>query len=438
MACWARPTSCTRQTQSRSRRCGITTQCACATTQRSAGRRVCGGGGGGGRCRWVCVEEQQRQQALAAGPPFLCAGALRARAAFADACPHRLPRPGLPGVWRHRGGQGRADMDRRDVWIRLWRRRVQHLAQVGGGLYAVPRLHAHAHPAQHTLRAHVAGGQLVRAARGGSLDTQALPCSAAWTRRAAWAAGAADCPPPGTHKVRPPLLPPPPPQSRSFDKHWYFAFDVHKCPPWNLDVPKPQEGIFPPPPHPRDFNSKVRWERRQRQQQRQQRQRWPGGFGARAAKLRGSGEDRDRGLHHTTQRSSTLVSPACHPTGLPARVPGPGGRVHNGVGQRSHLRLPPAQLPAFAAADRRVQQGAEGAPLGCAFFGGEGVNSAPHGAVLHTLIWEALQRGGELSAPWRCAPHNVPSIVAHRFATRGRHVSGPSPVPRHQSGPQVD
>lgn len=36
----------------------------------------------------------------------------------------------------------------------------------------------------------------------------------------------------------------------SFDKHWYFGFDVHKCPPWRLDVEKPMEGLFPPPPHP--------------------------------------------------------------------------------------------------------------------------------------------------------------------------------------------
>ncbi|GBF96079.1 peptidyl serine alpha-galactosyltransferase [Raphidocelis subcapitata] len=42
----------------------------------------------------------------------------------------------------------------------------------------------------------------------------------------------------------------------SWDKHWYFAFDVHKCPPWNLGVDKPQEGVFPPPPHPDALQSK--------------------------------------------------------------------------------------------------------------------------------------------------------------------------------------
>jgi len=34
----------------------------------------------------------------------------------------------------------------------------------------------------------------------------------------------------------------------SWDKHWYHEFDMYKCPPWKLDVPRPQEGLFPPPP----------------------------------------------------------------------------------------------------------------------------------------------------------------------------------------------
>jgi hypothetical protein len=49
----------------------------------------------------------------------------------------------------------------------------------------------------------------------------------------------------------------PPPPPRSFDKHWFFQFDVHKCPPWNLDVARPMEGLFPPPPHPDRLKSKV-------------------------------------------------------------------------------------------------------------------------------------------------------------------------------------
>lgn len=36
----------------------------------------------------------------------------------------------------------------------------------------------------------------------------------------------------------------------TWDKHWYHEFDVHKCPPWNQDIPKPQEGLFPHPPLP--------------------------------------------------------------------------------------------------------------------------------------------------------------------------------------------
>jgi hypothetical protein len=36
----------------------------------------------------------------------------------------------------------------------------------------------------------------------------------------------------------------------SFDKHWYFDFDVHQCAPWDLSKEKPKHGVFPPPPHP--------------------------------------------------------------------------------------------------------------------------------------------------------------------------------------------
>ena len=39
----------------------------------------------------------------------------------------------------------------------------------------------------------------------------------------------------------------------SWDKHWYHSFDVHKCPPWKLDVEHPQEGLFPAPPGPDDL-----------------------------------------------------------------------------------------------------------------------------------------------------------------------------------------
>lgn len=42
-----------------------------------------------------------------------------------------------------------------------------------------------------------------------------------------------------------------------FDKHWYFKFDAHACPPWNLKSQKPQAGIFPPPPHPSKLHHKV-------------------------------------------------------------------------------------------------------------------------------------------------------------------------------------
>eukprot|EP00775_Hariotina_reticulata_P010387 gene10387-10545_t len=36
----------------------------------------------------------------------------------------------------------------------------------------------------------------------------------------------------------------------SWDKHWYHEFNVHKCPPWNLEVQHPLEGLFPAPPGP--------------------------------------------------------------------------------------------------------------------------------------------------------------------------------------------
>lgn len=39
----------------------------------------------------------------------------------------------------------------------------------------------------------------------------------------------------------------------SWDKHWYHGFDVHKCPPWDLAVEHPQEGLFPQPPGPDDL-----------------------------------------------------------------------------------------------------------------------------------------------------------------------------------------
>jgi len=42
-----------------------------------------------------------------------------------------------------------------------------------------------------------------------------------------------------------------------YDKHWYFDFDVHKCPPWDTKAAKPKAGIFPPPPYPDKLPSKV-------------------------------------------------------------------------------------------------------------------------------------------------------------------------------------
>lgn len=44
----------------------------------------------------------------------------------------------------------------------------------------------------------------------------------------------------------------------SYDKHWYFDFDPHACPPWDLSVEKYKHGIFPPPPSPDELDSKVR------------------------------------------------------------------------------------------------------------------------------------------------------------------------------------
>jgi hypothetical protein len=42
-----------------------------------------------------------------------------------------------------------------------------------------------------------------------------------------------------------------------YDKHWYFDFDVHKCPPWEGLDGKPKAGIFPPPPYPDKLPKKV-------------------------------------------------------------------------------------------------------------------------------------------------------------------------------------
>ncbi len=43
-----------------------------------------------------------------------------------------------------------------------------------------------------------------------------------------------------------------------WDKHAYFSFDPHACPPWDFqpDVPH-QGGLFPHPPMPRELTSKV-------------------------------------------------------------------------------------------------------------------------------------------------------------------------------------
>jgi hypothetical protein len=35
-----------------------------------------------------------------------------------------------------------------------------------------------------------------------------------------------------------------------FDKHWYYDFDIYKCPPWDLSPKRPMAGLFPIPPHP--------------------------------------------------------------------------------------------------------------------------------------------------------------------------------------------
>ena len=42
-----------------------------------------------------------------------------------------------------------------------------------------------------------------------------------------------------------------------FDKHWYQKFDALACPPWDLTPDKPQQGLFPHPPHPSSLTSKV-------------------------------------------------------------------------------------------------------------------------------------------------------------------------------------
>eukprot|EP00879_Flechtneria_rotunda_P011174 GHRR01011672.1.p1 GENE.GHRR01011672.1~~GHRR01011672.1.p1 ORF type:complete len:475 (+),score=141.48 GHRR01011672.1:1450-2874(+) len=42
----------------------------------------------------------------------------------------------------------------------------------------------------------------------------------------------------------------------TFDKHFYFDFDAHKCTPWDLTKEKPKAGIFPPPPHPDKLSKK--------------------------------------------------------------------------------------------------------------------------------------------------------------------------------------
>ncbi|GBF90906.1 hypothetical protein Rsub_03761 [Raphidocelis subcapitata] len=36
----------------------------------------------------------------------------------------------------------------------------------------------------------------------------------------------------------------------SFDKHWFHLFDINACPPWDLTVSRPLQGLFPPPPLP--------------------------------------------------------------------------------------------------------------------------------------------------------------------------------------------
>lgn len=45
--------------------------------------------------------------------------------------------------------------------------------------------------------------------------------------------------------------------SWTYDKHFFFDFDAHKCPPWDLSVDRPQAGIFPPPPGPKEITQKV-------------------------------------------------------------------------------------------------------------------------------------------------------------------------------------
>ncbi len=41
----------------------------------------------------------------------------------------------------------------------------------------------------------------------------------------------------------------------SFDKHWYFDFNPHMCPPWNTSATRPKHGLFPAPPHPSTVKS---------------------------------------------------------------------------------------------------------------------------------------------------------------------------------------
>ena len=45
--------------------------------------------------------------------------------------------------------------------------------------------------------------------------------------------------------------------SWKFDKHWYQHFDALVCSPWDLTPDKPQQGLFPHPPHPSVFTHKA-------------------------------------------------------------------------------------------------------------------------------------------------------------------------------------
>ena len=42
-----------------------------------------------------------------------------------------------------------------------------------------------------------------------------------------------------------------------FDKHWHNGFDALQCPPWNLNSTVPAGGLFPHPPGPKTFQTKV-------------------------------------------------------------------------------------------------------------------------------------------------------------------------------------